>query len=145
VRRDALELDWALAAGAHPTQSEELLLRAEQLLQTKRRRRLAKSIDRLVRLVDQGSTKKLRIRSDGGRRRVPIRTKKIWAARPLLVELAERLREDQRPPLRGVAMASALLADGTGPLYDADRSRRLQRAAQATLSLLQEEHAFVKR
>ena len=145
VRRDALELDWALAGGAHPTQSGELLLRAEQLLQARERERLAKSIERLVRLVDQGSKKKLRIKQDGKRTRVRIRGKKIWATRPLLVELTERLREEQRPPLRGVAMASALLSDSTGPLYDSDQSRRLQRAAQATLSLLQEERAFVRR
>lgn len=144
VKRRALELDWALAGGADVAQTDELRLRAEQLLLPKGREQLARSIDRLIKWTDDGGASKLRV-SDGNRpRRVAISREKLWASRPLLVELAERLRAERRLSVRAVAMASVLITDRSGPLYDRDLDRRLQRAAQTTLSLFEEERAFVR-
>jgi hypothetical protein len=133
VRRSRFQLDLALAGGAEPAQSPDLMLRAVQLMEMKGRKQIVKSIDRLVRLVDQGSKKQIRVTDDGNSVRAPLRREKIWAARPLLVELSERVGAAGAESLQGVAMASVLINDGGGPLFDADTSRRLQRAAQAAL------------
>lgn len=144
VRRHALDLDWALAGGADPAEADELRLRAEQLLLPKGREELARLIDRIVSWVDRGSGGNLRV-DRGKPRRVTLRKEKVWATRPLLVELAERLRADRRPSLRAVAMVSVLLRDRGGPLYDRDLDRRLQRAAQASLALFERQDAYVER
>jgi hypothetical protein len=127
------------------TERHELRLRAEQLLAPGGREELARLIDRLIEWTNDEAGGKLRI-GDGGRpRRVAIRREKLWACRPLLVELSERLRAERWPPVRAVAMASVLLRDRSGPLYERGLDRRLQRAAQTTLSLFEEERAFVRR
>jgi hypothetical protein len=145
VKRRALELDWELAGGAAVGHSDELRLRAEQLLLPQGREELARSIDRLVSWTDQESDSKFRVRDGERPRRMPIRREKVWACRPLLVELAERLRGGRRVSVRAVAMASVLIRDRSGPLYDRDQDRRLQRAIQTTLSLFEGERAFVRR
>jgi hypothetical protein len=133
VRRLRRQLDLSLAGGADPSGAPDLKLRAGQLLDPQTREEIAKGIERLVELADRESGKKVRVRDDGKSIRVPICREKIWAARPLLVELSERVRRAGADSLRGIAMASVLLADGGGPLYDRDRSLRLQRAVQAAL------------
>jgi hypothetical protein len=49
--------------------------------------------------------------------RVPLRLARVRQSAPLLAALADRLVEPGPVPVRGVAMVSRLLADGTGPLY----------------------------
>lgn len=49
--------------------------------------------------------------------RVPVRLARVSRSAPLLAALAGRLVEPGPVPVRGVAMVSRLLADGTGPLY----------------------------
>jgi hypothetical protein len=68
--------------------------------------------------------------------RVPIRRREVIAATPSLLGLARDLRElaDAKP--RGVALASRLLTDGTGPLYVYGRDGALVRAVwEATAAL----------
>jgi len=48
---------------------------------------------------------------------VPLRLERVSRSAPLLAALAGRLVEPGPVPVRGVAMVSQLLADGTGPLY----------------------------
>src|SRR5687768_1068974 len=62
VKRRALELDWRLAGGAAIGQSDELRLRAEQLLLPEGREALARSIDRLVSWTDHESDSRFRVR-----------------------------------------------------------------------------------
>jgi hypothetical protein len=49
--------------------------------------------------------------------RVPLRTSRISQSAPRLAELASQLLQPGPVPVRGVAMVSQLLADGSGPLY----------------------------
>jgi hypothetical protein len=49
--------------------------------------------------------------------RIPLGRARISRSAPLLAALANRLAEPGPVPVRGVAMVSQLLADGTGPLY----------------------------
>jgi len=67
--------------------------------------------------------------------RVPLRLERISQSAPLLAELASRLVEPGPVPVRGVAMVSRLLADGTGPLYRQacrdDLGALIERATQA--------------
>lgn len=50
--------------------------------------------------------------------RVPLRRDRIVAAAADIRELQRSLRASAPVPARGVAIASTLLADGTGPLYN---------------------------
>lgn len=143
VRRRSLELDWSLAGGAGPEESAEHKLRSEELLLGQEQ--LARSLDRVVAAVDDEFTRTVRPRDGIKPRRAPLRREKVWACRPLLVELSERLRAARPRRLRALATAAVLIRDRSGPLYDTDRSRRLQRTLQATLSLFEEERAFVRR
>jgi hypothetical protein len=49
--------------------------------------------------------------------RIPLRLESVGQCARLLAALASRLVEPGPVPVRGVAMVSLLLADGTGPLY----------------------------
>jgi len=51
--------------------------------------------------------------------RIPLRLERVSQSAPLLAELASRLAEPGPVPVKGVAIVSQLLADGTDPLYRA--------------------------
>jgi hypothetical protein len=121
-------LDELLASGADPQESPELALRATQLVRQSNRYALADSIEEVVRVAAKGEA----LMSA----RVPIRRREVIAATPSLLGLARDLRElaDAKP--RGVALASRLLTDGTGPLYVYGRDSALVRAVwEATAAL----------
>jgi hypothetical protein len=125
-----VELDAALAGGANPTQSHELALRAEQLTEPSRRRGLAAAITHLIAIAD---------RHDGAAIVTPyppFRFRGIQASRSLLIELAERLRGQRPPALRGLASTSLMLEDGRGPLTTDGNPVTLERAVRACLSAL---------
>jgi hypothetical protein len=117
-------LDRELAEGASPEASACLAARAAQLTSTPFRRDLAASLRRIVlaageppaaRPVRQVAAPK----SPGAAHppRVPLRLAQIsQSARPI-AELASRLAEPGPVPVRGVAMVTRLLSEGTGPLY----------------------------
>jgi hypothetical protein len=132
VWRKRLELDAALAGGAEPARSEELELRAKQLVDRKTRNRLASAITRLVRIADG-------YRAPITTPDPPFRPKQVQDNRSLLVELAERLRGTRSVPLRGMALTSLLLNEGRGPLTTQSDPATLERAVQATLAALNED------
>ena len=118
-------LDAALAAGADPTESRELSLRAGQLTGRKRRLGLAASLEHAGEAAE---------RPRGGAA-VPVHRPAVREARAELLSLARELVERPHLSPRGVALTSALLSDGTGPLYrpaaTADLAAAAARARQA--------------
>jgi hypothetical protein len=132
VWRKKLELDAAMAGGADPARSEELELRAKQLVDRKTRNRLATAISHLVRIADD-------YRAPIATPDPPFRPKQVQANRPLLVELAERLRGPRSVALPGMALTSLLLNDGRGPLTTESDPATLKRALRATLAALNED------
>ena len=131
VWRKQLELDAALAGDANPARSEELELRARQLVDRKTRNRLATTISNLIRIAD-GCPAPIRTPNP------PFRPKQVQANRSLLVELAERLRGPRAVALRGMALTSLLLNDGRGPLTTESDPATLERAVRTTLAALDE-------
>jgi hypothetical protein len=112
VRCSAGALERRLADGANPLASPTLALRARQLLDRRTRRSLARSINVLVRSA-QETRRRARFRTG-----VAVDAAAVQAADSDLRALAERLLDDQPVAERGVAMASVLLRDGCGPVYD---------------------------
>ena len=134
-------LDRELAAGTSPEASAVLAARAARLTSTEFRRDLAASLRRMLAASGQPVPP---VRAVPAPRsglpaarppRVPLRTSRISQAGPRLAELASRLLEPGPVPVRGVAMVTLLLADGTGPLYReasrADLGAITERAAHA--------------
>jgi len=126
ARSAAARLDSALARGAPPEASVSLAARAARLTSTPFRRDLAASLRRILLAVGEPGEpgEPVAARSPFGAARpvrVPLRPAPISRSAPLLADLASRLLEPGPVPVRGVAMVTELLADGTGPLYrDAD-------------------------
>jgi hypothetical protein len=102
-----VRLDAALAAGADPTESRELSLRAGQLTGRKRRRGLAASLEQAVEAAEHRR----------GGAAVPVHRPAVREARAELLCLARELVERPHLSPRGVALTTTLLSDGTGPLY----------------------------
>jgi hypothetical protein len=101
-------LDRGLAAGAPPDGSGALLVRARALLEPGTRRAFGRS---LLRIAGQS----WRAPSIGGR--VPVHRDAVADARGDLELLARRLLGDGPVAVRGVAQASMLLTDGSGPIF----------------------------
>jgi hypothetical protein len=103
ARSRAPWLDRELADGMSPEASAALAARAIRLTSTDFRRDLAASLRRIA--------------AAGRPPRIPLRLEQVSQSAPLLAALACRLVEPGPVPVRGVAIVSRLLADGTGPLY----------------------------
>lgn len=102
-------LDRDLASGGNPEAGPELAFRARQLANPRKRRQIAKGLRGSVREAEAP-------RSPFGSA-VPTRRDTTPAVRSALLGLAERLEGPLPVNPRGVALALALLTDGTGPLY----------------------------
>ena len=107
-------LDDELAAGASPAFSDELALRAQQLLH--RRADIAHG---------------LRSAAAGSNRAFPVCSAAWLDAKPALLALADALDDFTDPAPRGLALASQLLADPSGPLYDPGEPGQLRAAVEA--------------
>ena len=125
------QLDRALAAGAAPSESDELNLRAKQLVTANPR--LAKAIEQLI------------IRSELGPRfhatqtpisRTPFNHANIRANRASLDRLAHALRDPRQRSIRGLAMASRLVKNKGGPLYAYDSVEDVKGAVRAAIAAL---------
>jgi hypothetical protein len=131
VRFRAPWLDRSLAGGAHPTESPELRLRAEQLLDPRERERIARSIDDLLQLASQDRSAFL------GYSRIPFDRGRVRANGESLRQLAGALRRDGPLAPRGVAMAGLLLSDFRGPIYTSGPAYRLSDAVAGALAELE--------
>jgi hypothetical protein len=144
ARSQAARLDRELAGGASPEASATLAARASRLTSMEFRRGLAVSLQRV--LVAAGESDIVRSQPITGHLslaaacppRVPLRLARISQSAPGLADLAGHLVQPGPIPVRGVAMVSQLVADGTGPLYREasrdDLGAIVERAAR-TLSL----------
>jgi hypothetical protein len=119
ARSQAVRLDRELAEGASPEASASLAARAMWLTSTEFRADLAASLRRILVAAGEPALAAPARPPLGSARRphVPLRTTRISQSAPLLAELASRLLEPGPVPVRGVALVTQLLADGTGPLY----------------------------
>jgi hypothetical protein len=146
ARSRAARLDRELAGGTSPEASAALEARAMRLTSMEFRRGLAASLQRILAAAGepviprpQPSTRRSPLAAtapptrpplaatDPPTRppravtarppRVPLRLARITQSAPRLAALAGQLVEPGPIPVRGVAMLSQLLADGTGPLY----------------------------
>jgi hypothetical protein len=114
-------LDRELADGTSPEASASLAARAVRLTSMEFRRDLAASLQRM--LATTGEPVRALSAVPGSSLgathppRVPLRLMRISQSAPLLYDLASRLVQPGPVPVRGVAIVSQLLADGTGPLY----------------------------
>jgi hypothetical protein len=131
VRWSALELDAALSSGSDPDSSEELALRAAQLVDPAQREQLARSINDLV-LLAEG-----RFGAQLPTTRAPISADRVRTSRTPLLELRDRLLGEGPHSPRGLALVSLLLEDPRGPLYSHELSRdQLQPTLDQALAAL---------
>ncbi|HEX6602853.1 MAG TPA: hypothetical protein VF030_09455 [Solirubrobacterales bacterium] len=126
-----LKHDRALAEGADPSASRELALRAEQLQQQRVRERTAKGFDHLIQMnfAEPGPCVSPSM--------LPLRHERVRRNLELLQELADALRAPRPHAVQGLAMASALLEDAHGPLYESDPDESLDEVLDTTLSELE--------
>jgi hypothetical protein len=124
LRRDVL--DRALIEGADPAATGPLAARVARLTSRSMRREVARGLDHLAR---DG-------REAGGRWRVRPSTAAAAANAQELHALAARLREPGPLYVRGIAMLSRLLTDGTGAAYSDSRGDLLaQRLRDARVAM----------
>lgn len=98
------ELNEKLAAGADPTESLALSVRAGQLRSL--RERLARSLRAALEVADrQPSTHQL------------VRSGEVQSCRASIAELADRLEGLEYPSIEALAIIHRLLVDGDSPLY----------------------------
>ncbi len=120
-------LDAQLAAGASPDGTRLLAVRARILVAPARRNRLARNWDLLVRAAKE---------RPAGRLRAPLCRDRILAAAPDILAMERALRAGLPVPARGVAMASSLLADATGPVYNRRSPVELRDVVRAAVTHL---------
>jgi hypothetical protein len=122
------ELDRALAAGARPEASAASALRAQRLARPSERRKLARSLRRVVR--------EARLDRSPSRLRVPLRRGTVVEASHELGLLAHRLVAPGPVGVSGVAQARLLLSNGLGPLYNPGSGDDPRDAAQRAIEAL---------
>ena len=117
ARCAAARLDRQLAAGTSPEDSASLTARAVQLTSMTYRRNLAASMPRILAAAGAPPAILPLPAAPVHPPRLPLRRAQIrQSARPLAT-LARHLAEPGPVAAQGMAMASQLLTDGTGPLY----------------------------
>jgi hypothetical protein len=128
ARLRATSLDRRLAAGRSPESNRLLATRAQQLAAPETRRALAHNWERVL---------------DRTRRTPVPRSPRLPLVRDRVIDVEGDVREMLTylcAPLptaaRGVAMASLLLTDGTGPLFYRQRSTELRTALRQAIAQL---------
>jgi hypothetical protein len=127
ARVRASALDHELAAGASPESTVPLAVHAGRLCEPAQRLLLARSLTRIVAASDAPVRSRLK---------APISRRAVQQARPELAALAGRLSASGPVDVHGVARVRTLLADGTGPLYQAAPPERLRREVAEVLDAL---------
>jgi len=130
VRLRAFSLDSDLAAGASPDSSVALALRAQMLVRPRYRRGLARSARRVLTAATQSPF--------GSRLAVPVCRDRVAGSSEEFADLIRRLLAAGPVSARGVAQASVLVADASGPLYRrasaGDLRARVRDAADALIA-----------
>jgi len=121
-------LDRQLASGLAPESSRTLAARAEMLVSWPRRQSLAEN----WRALSERATAKPALLTG----RAPLCRDRIIGADTHIGEMVRALSTPLPVPARGVAMASWLLADGAGPLYNRKCAMDLSDALDRVVELL---------
>jgi hypothetical protein len=116
------ELNRRLAEGADPGRDPLLRARADRLVTSASRAALAAGLERVVATLDGPATP---LSSE-----VAVRRRHVHGARHELMRLAGELRHMRVVRPRGVAMAERLLTEPSSPLYTAESSIEIARAAR---------------
>jgi len=117
ARCATVRLDRELAAGTSPEASVSLAARAMQLTSMKFRRDLVTSVQRILAAAGERPAVRRSQTAAIHPPRLPLCGARISQSAAPLARLAAYLAAPGPVPVRGVAMVSQLLADGTGPLY----------------------------
>jgi hypothetical protein len=123
------KLDRLLAAGADPSWDPELGLRARQISTPRRRRTLAKSIERAVWEAHRPSRWTCT---------APLDRRAVRKATPELSALALELMAQPAAAAQGVALATQLLRDPDSPLYAPGGGEALRSGAVVACRALRE-------
>jgi hypothetical protein len=110
ARLRAPSLDQQLALGVEPWRSSIHAARARQLTSDRARRKLGRSLERLIEEAEAPPQRRFGVA-------VPLAREGVREARPLLLTLASRLRDNAPVAPRGVAALKDLLTNGAGPFY----------------------------
>ena len=110
ARLEAPSLDRRLASGFEPEADRFMATRAQTLVSPNRRRALAANWEHLLDVADRPA-----LRHNG---RVPLCRDRIADADAEVRSMLAALVSPWPVSARGVAMASRLLSDGTGPIYN---------------------------
>jgi hypothetical protein len=122
-------LDAMLAAGADPASDRALALRAAHLRSPRHRRRLAGTLEQLVRASEAD-------RRAGASAALPIAREGISEARDSVLALARVLRGAEGVEPRGVALAQQLLGDARSVLYTDAASEAVEHEVRHALDRL---------
>jgi hypothetical protein len=125
---EATWLDLALAAGADPAGSPQLERRAAHLLSHLSRARVVGALRQGRRSADTPI--------DPGDLGLPVDREEVRMAEDRLIELEELLISPAPVYCRGVAMASLIVSEGTGPLYRPQRRGELRERVGQVLGAL---------
>ena len=123
ARWRSLTLDAELANGAAAEDQRLRLVRARQLTSPRYCEKLAA---RWESLLSRSLSPKAQRRPGGAA--IPVQHRHVAAAQAEIRRLIETLREGGAVPARGAAVASLLLTDGTGPVFNPAQAYRLKRA-----------------
>jgi hypothetical protein len=136
ARAFGASLDELLASGSGPESSRLLAARAWDIVSLRRRTSTAGHWDHLLRVARRlaGALPMPRPGVLGGA--IPVCADRIVAAEPAIRELISRLSAPLPVPARGVAMASSLLTDSTGPVYNRHSPVTLAAALDAAIAQL---------
>ena len=121
-------LDDRLAKGTSPASSALLATRAQLIVSPTHRRMLAES---WLSLLGKAQRPTVHVRSP----QVPVARSTVLAAQVQIRELANALLAPLVTP-RGVAMASALLSDGSSPIYYRESAMDLRLKVQEVIARL---------
>lgn len=118
VRLHRWNLDQEIAAGNSRRAAGERALRSLQLAEPRTRRRLARSLRRVVAEADRPRGPRLEPT-------VPTLRDAVVRSREALLGLAERLEQPVPMSATAIARVRVLLSDGTGPLYSRQATQSL--------------------
>lgn len=128
ARAFGASLDRQLAAGRPPEATLLLAARAQDIVSLRRRQAVARNWEHLLRVARRTAGKRPPASHVCGAR--------IVAAAPAVRELVRRLVVPLPVTARGVAMASVLLTDAIGPVYNRHSHVTLAAALDAAISQL---------
>jgi hypothetical protein len=126
ARAFGASLDHQLAAGCQPEAAPLLAARAQDMVSLPSRRALAANWDHLLQAARSGPASRTNF----------VRAGRIVAVEPAIRELVRRLSTALPVAAQGVAMASVLLTDASGPVYNGHSPVTLSAALEAAAAQL---------